>query len=1390
MSLIGAQLADRYEILREIGRGGMGVVYLARDPLLERDVAIKVLTATTSDDRAQARFRREALVVAQMDHPGIVGVFDVGSHEGALFFVMPFVDGVQLRFLMREHALTLGDVLGLGVQVAEALEYSHQRAVVHRDIKPENLIVHRGEDGWLRVRITDFGLARAPQEHRLTLSGALIGTVAYLSPEQVAGRDVNHRADIYALGVILYECLAGGPPFAGEVPSILYRIAHERAPSLAELGIEVEPELDALVAACLAKKPEDRPARAAEVARRLEQLLRSLDEAAQQRPMFLEHRTLAYEHEYTVSDFIGREAEMVTVVGRLEAALSGSSQLVVIRGEEGIGKSRLLLEVESVARSRGFHVCRGRGATDASAPPYQAFAEALHDHLRQRDIPHAMDSLAELRDGIYALWPSLSAVRQLASAELSGPPTTPAEAPEFIAQVLEHMSGGRPLAVLLDDLHRSHESVRLLGFLLRRLTPTPTILVAAHQWPVPGQLHPINDVLTELRGDPRCALVSLGPFERDEHRQFVANLAGASLSDSMVERVFVATEGSPYLTSELVRSMLEHGFSQEPGGTLTSSAQIMGDKLRDSIDLRLAKLDDDLEEVMAAASVLGQVFDFRDLEDLCGPGEALDDAVDRLVHGGLLREDRESPNDRLRFVNGLVRDVVYDRLPRRQRKQLHKRHAEALEARSSVHRIPRLKALVDNYLSGGVPEKAVEFALLLARRQLAAGEREQADRALKTIVGLFEEAATKSPPVQEAEARSLRAELRALEGETDAALAELERAYRIFESSASAEALLDVCRQAAETAWQRRRLEETRLWVDRGLAYGDGRSSEALDRIYVLAASLASLEGDETTAAQLLRQVRDEAAVALDGSGERTAKPKGSVHSQPGNTIRDTQRTKPAPQPTLDSGLRRLSSLGTGAVRIGSGMRIDHLDPTDPSGGAHQLAPALFETLTRHSGDATAAPWLASLVEVDPSRGRVHLRLRGEVRLHDGRGMNARDVQASFERVLRSPDTATRRLLAGVRGADRFVSGDADRIDGVHLTSDRDLMVELEAAVTTFPSILSAVPIVAEGFEPTAASWQHGCIATGPFRLRQIEPGTLVELEANPHYWREDLPKANGLAVLTASGSELAAGLTSGEIQVVWDASIDAFEALLSESLGHLRVCEAPSLSTAFLACNCRSGPLADESVRHRLADAVAASGALQRITSLGAPAISVLPPAIAGSDGTWPRVQSPPAPLSEPIPLMVMILSVFEDRWSAFTDELFATLESAGFRIDVIEETHDEAGSITRWPVDLLLSCWTARSADPGSFVHGLLDSQSGEVGSLCGTDEIDRLITTTRSTADPAQRRVALRSIERDLAATARLVPLFHERSCRLATRSVADLRSVLCGPTVAFERLTLNG
>ena len=265
-------LRDRYEILRELGRGGMAVVYLARDLRHDRHVALKVLLPTLAQSLGADRFLREICTAARLQHPHVLSVYDSGA-VGAelLWFTMPFVEGESLRDrLQREAQLPVPDALRIAREVADGLDFAHRHGVVHRDVKPENILLGDGH-----ALVADFGISRAlagdETDEPLTETGVRVGTPAYMSPEQATGQQVDARTDVYALGAVLYEMLAGEPPFTGPTPqAIIAKRFHSDALPLRAVRPAVPDHVDRAVTRALARTPADRFASAAELARALE----------------------------------------------------------------------------------------------------------------------------------------------------------------------------------------------------------------------------------------------------------------------------------------------------------------------------------------------------------------------------------------------------------------------------------------------------------------------------------------------------------------------------------------------------------------------------------------------------------------------------------------------------------------------------------------------------------------------------------------------------------------------------------------------------------------------------------------------------------------------------------------------------------------------------------------------------------------------------------------------------------------------------------------------------------------------------------------------------------------------------------------------------------------
>jgi len=265
MSSLDGQTLGQYRVIGQMGQGGMATVFKAYHPRLDRFVAIKMMhQAFLEDKNFHARFEREAQIVARLDHPHVVPVFDFADFEGRPYLVMKYIEGRTLKSLLDEHPLSMNDIMRVMPPIAEALDYAHRQGVLHRDIKPSNIILDVNGTPYL----TDFGLARMAQLGESTLShDMLLGTPHYISPEQAMGsRDLDNRTDIYSLGVVMYELVVGRVPFSADTPfAIIHDHIYRELPAPDKVNPEITPEVSAVLEKALSKSPSDRHNSAAEM---------------------------------------------------------------------------------------------------------------------------------------------------------------------------------------------------------------------------------------------------------------------------------------------------------------------------------------------------------------------------------------------------------------------------------------------------------------------------------------------------------------------------------------------------------------------------------------------------------------------------------------------------------------------------------------------------------------------------------------------------------------------------------------------------------------------------------------------------------------------------------------------------------------------------------------------------------------------------------------------------------------------------------------------------------------------------------------------------------------------------------------------------------------------
>ena len=726
-------IGDRYEVRSFLGRGGRKDVYLARDAELDRDVAVALFDTEGLGEAALARARREMQAMEKLgDHPHLVTVHDTGESDGRPYIISRYMPGGDVQRLLassEDGRLAVDRAIAIGIDVCRALEHAHSCGIVHRDLKPAN--VWLAEDGG--ARLGDFSLAETAARGS---TGALVGTVAYLPPERALGRPSGPPSDLYSLGALLYEMVAGQPPFTGgDAVSIIGRHLSADPVAPSRHNPAVPPALDELILRLLAKSPDERPDSAAAVREALVAVRdapaqpEQAAEAAEENPLEgLAGRV-----------FVGREAELEELRGAADETLAGRGRLVLIAGEPGIGKTRTAEELATYAQVRGANVHWGRCHEDDGAPAYWPWMQVIRSYVREAD-PVAL--AWEMGSGAADIARVVPEVAERVG-EVSAPGEADDEAARFrlfdsISSFLTSASASRPLVVVLDDLHWADEpSLLLLQFLARGLGDARLLLIGTYRDVELGRHHPLSRVLGELSGSGAASRVALHGLTGEEVRSYIEMTAGAEPAPELVRVVHDQTEGNPFFLAEVVRLLAAEGSLEAPG----AASLVIPQGVRDVVGRRLDRLDEEANKALTVGAAIGRDFDTEVLARVAGiERETLEKALASAVSAQLLAES--SPG-RFRFSHALVRETLYEELSAAQRPALHRRIAEALEDlySSDPARLQRrLNEVAHHYLegaAGGDAEKAVDYAVRAAESAAAQLGYEEAvelyERALETL---------------------------------------------------------------------------------------------------------------------------------------------------------------------------------------------------------------------------------------------------------------------------------------------------------------------------------------------------------------------------------------------------------------------------------------------------------------------------------------------------------------------------------------------------------------------------------------------------------------------------------------------------------------------------------
>jgi tetratricopeptide (TPR) repeat protein len=730
-----AFVGERYQAIKFLGEGGKKKVFLAKDTLLDREVAFALIKHEGLDDTARLRIRREAQAMGRLgSHPHIVTVFDLGEENGQPYMVTEFMRGGDVEHLIDKapnHRVPMERVLQLGNQVAEGLKYAHERGIVHRDLKPGNV--------WLTqegaAKIGDFGLALPLNRSRLTREGMMVGTVAYMPPEQAMGGEVTPKADLYSLGCMLYECIAGRPPFLGD-DAVAVIGQHLHTPPVAPSwhNAKCPRDLEALVLRLLAKDPEQRPASAAEVLTALEGVdLSAVTERAEE-----ESRSL---DSLAGGVFVGRQREMGELKASLEDALAGRGRLAMLVGEPGIGKTRTALELATYAGLRQAQVLWGRCYESQGMPAYWPWVQAIRSYVRERE-PSRLK--AEMGSGAADIAEIVSDVRERLPDLKAPPPLEDPEAARFrlfdsIASFFKSAAKAQPLVLILDDLHWADKStLLLLQFVAGELAQARILIIGTYRDVELSRKHPLAQALGELTRERAFQRVLLRGLSQEDVERFIELTSGIKPPEGLVKAVYTQTEGNPMFVNEVVRLLVQEGElkPERIKGRKSWSLRIP-EGVREVIGRRLTRLSERCNQVLTVAAVLGREFSLAQLVKML-PDLTEARLLDILEEALAARVVEELPKTlgAFQFTHALIQETLLQELSLTRRVRLHADIAEALEALYGKDAPAHAAELAHHYAEAEMAlgtDKLVKYSLL-------AGEKALADRAHEEALAHFQRA--------------------------------------------------------------------------------------------------------------------------------------------------------------------------------------------------------------------------------------------------------------------------------------------------------------------------------------------------------------------------------------------------------------------------------------------------------------------------------------------------------------------------------------------------------------------------------------------------------------------------------------------------------------------------
>lgn len=737
--LIKNTLVDnRYQIEKELGRGGMGIVYLAQDKEKQKQVALKIVDPNAQ--QSKLRTKREFRIMSQLEHPYVISVYQSGIYQDQMpYIVMPYLSGGDLLNHYSggiKEKVDLLPRLNRMVEIAEALHYIHHKGIIHRDLKPGNIMLNIDNKGNECALLMDFGLAKrqAQESVLVTLQNEkkqFTGSIQYASPEQISSRELDTRSDLYSLGCVMYWLIVGEPPFTGEIAAILGGHLHIAPKFPTQFSNSIPTILEEITLKLLEKKPDKRYNNSIEVISLLQEVIEKLllkTQSKTQSPVqnitqtitsaqtveFISLSELLEEEEDTIPvrlfipPLIGREEQWQVCRAALEnlsndQSNNDQSNIVLLQGGIGVGLTRFLAEVEHEVNQQEFALLKFNNHQSNHLPyqPWQSVLQNLYQHKNEEFLKAVLG----LEAALITLLPELS---------INEDYKLPADVNQMrlfqaVEKFLTHFFEKKPLVILVDNAHLADKgTIDLLAYLTRSPFTTTLTILAWH----PDREHQELDSHIKKRfSELSNHNLTLEPLEEQKIKELLKAFLGYEFEIDLENYILERIGGNPLFAEEILSTLLKEKYIRLRQGVWEWSNQDVNlpERIGEVFTARLNILSESAQRTLSAASTIGRNFEFEVLCDLLALEEddLLDD-IDELLQAGLT-EELEA--DRYRFAHVLLKEILHDKLSISRRRRYHQKLVDILKERK-----PEPAILADHYIETKEPYLAVPYALETARK--------------------------------------------------------------------------------------------------------------------------------------------------------------------------------------------------------------------------------------------------------------------------------------------------------------------------------------------------------------------------------------------------------------------------------------------------------------------------------------------------------------------------------------------------------------------------------------------------------------------------------------------------------------------------------------------------